>query len=169
MRFSSRHEFVCPQALILSDQVYFHPDFHRQLYGELGFASWEVLEHTRSGDRLREVRLKRPRRELPATVRRALGVQQIEYREELDYDLAAHSYSVRVIPNMLPGKLLIGGTVRIDALGPERCVRSVDIDVQVRIFAIGGVVERHVVDDIRTSYAKADRFMERWLREHVAR
>lgn len=167
MQFSTRHVFECPAEVFLSEALYFHPDYHPGLYRELDFASYELLEHHRSGERIHERRLKRPRRELPAVARKALGLQGIEFHEEADYDLRARSYHVRVIPNVLPDKIRIEGDFRIEAVDAQRCARTVEMIVEVRLLGIGRVVERGILDDLQRSYDRAAAYTRRFWSEHA--
>jgi hypothetical protein len=167
MEFTTRHEFDCAAATFFSEAVYFHPEYHERLHRELHFRAVEIVERQEDGDRLREVRIKRLEREFPAAMRRAMGVDHIEYREEAEYDRKKLAYDFKVIPNVAPDKIHIGGCYRILPAGPNRCIREVDMTVEVRVFGIGGMIERHLVDDLRRSYDDAAAFTRRWIAERV--
>ncbi|MDY0058311.1 MAG: DUF2505 family protein [Myxococcota bacterium] len=163
MRFTTRHEFACTPEAFFSTAIYFHPAYHEGLYRELRFREVQVLERHEEGDRLREVRIKRPIRDLPGPVKRALGVEAVEYREEALYDRRALTYEFRVFPNVLPGKIRIAGGYRILPAAPGRCLREVDLEVEVRLFGVGAAVERHILEDLRLSYDTAAAYTRRWI------
>lgn len=167
MRFSTRHEFACTPETFFSEAVYFDPQYHDGLYRELRFRSWEVVEHREEDGRVHEVRIKKPERDLPAAVRKALGVEAIEYREEVSYDRRSLSYTFRVIPNVLPGKIRIEGCYHLFPAGEGRCVREVEMEIEVKVFGVGSLVERHLAEDLRHSYDVAAAFTRRWIAERL--
>ena len=70
---------------------------------------------------------------------------------------------------MLPGKLHIEGCYRILPAPRGGCLREVDLVVEVSIFGIGGVVERHVAEDLRRSYDVAADYTHRWIAQRLPR
>ena len=93
---------------------------------------------------------------------RALGTSRASFVEELEYDLAAHEGTWRTIPNILPERVKTWGTLAIgDA--PGGATRVVRGEVSARLWGFGGLVEKHVVAEIRQSYDKTAAFTRDYL------
>jgi hypothetical protein len=59
----------------------------------------------------------------------------------------------------------IKGTMRCEPLGDKRVTRVTEIDVDVKIFMIGGMVEDRIVSDMKDSYKKAAEFTSAYVKE----
>ena len=167
MQFTTRHEFRCAPETFFSEQVYFHPDFHEGLYRELRFRSWEVESRTEPDGTIIEHRTKRPERDLPMVLRKALGVDHIEYSEDAIYQPATLRYEFKVRPNVMASKIRIQGCYHIEAAVPGRCVRIVEMEVEVKIPIFGRRVERYLAKELMQSYDVAADFTRRWISERL--
>lgn len=126
----------------------------------------KTLKFERSGSRIvRHVHVEPQGREIPAPVAKVLGHSRFAYVDELEFDLATNQGSWKILPSIFPDKVTAGGTLRFaDQGGAAR--RIVDGSVEVRVFGIGGIVERFICADAEKSYADAAEFTRRYLREH---
>ncbi len=157
-----RHTFDCDadtywRLLFLDD------DFNRRLYLEhLAFEAWEVLDHREDGETIeRSVRIVPTTGSLPAPLKK-LASGGIGYREEGRLDRAANQYRFRVIPNSMPDKLDIRGRMFTEPHG-EGIARVIEMEVNAKIFGVGGLVEKQIIQDTEKSYARAYDFMRRHL------
>ncbi|MFO0696763.1 MAG: DUF2505 domain-containing protein [Polyangiales bacterium] len=103
-------------------------------------------------------------RQIPAPVAKILGGARIAYTEELSYTWGSFHGTWRTVASLLTDKVSSHGTVDFVRV-PEGTKRVVDGEVEVRLFGVGGVVERFIVADVEKSYADAAEFTNRWLRE----
>jgi hypothetical protein len=107
----------------------------------------------RAGHRVERVRVK-PRRELPAVAAKAVGSARLSWVQETEFDDAALGTRWRVTPDVLPGKVRCEGTSRIVDV-PGGCERIIEGEIAVAIPLIGGTVEKHVLEQLQSSYDRA--------------
>jgi hypothetical protein len=101
---------------------------------------------------------------MPGPIKKAIG-DSFGYLEEGTFDRKEKRYSFRTIPAAFPDKVKIQGTMRCETLGPKRIARISEIQVDVKVFMIGGMIEERIVTDIKHSYAKAAEFTNAWVKE----
>lgn len=104
-----------------------------------------------------------PDRQLPGPVAKVLGVGQLGYTEHVRYTFGSYAVDWRVEPDVLADKVASNGTVTFREDGRGGVVRTVQGEVVVRIFGLGGTVERFIVADLEKSYADAARFMAEYM------
>ena len=114
----------------------------------------------------RMVRIK-PEREMPAAAQKVLkqlGVDRISYTEHLTFDIAANEGTWRLEPAALAEKLQSQGRILFvqDGTGVKRIVEG---EVSVKVFGLGGMIERLVVADVEKSYAEAAEYTRNWIRD----
>ncbi len=124
-----------------------------------------LLKKERTGDIIvRHTRVAPIGREIPAPVAKVIGASRIEYVEELTYDFAKHTGVWQTIPQVLPDKVETKGTLAFLSTGAG-CTRISEGDINVKIFGVGGIVEKVIVGDVEKSYEDAARFTrEYWTR-----
>ncbi len=144
--------------------VYLDDAFAEALYLEgLGFQSYTVLDIQRADDGGVSRRIKVcPRTNAPAPVRKALGSTQ-EYEEQGSLDASTGVWRYTVIPAALSRKIRITGTQRVESAGSGRCRAHFDATFEVKIFAVGGAVERFMASQFDDNLAKQADFTRRWI------
>jgi hypothetical protein len=60
----------------------------------------------------------------------------------------------RMTPGAFADRARIEGVVRVAPRGPGRCVRTLEGVVELRVFGVGGVLERAAVSLVESAYAK---------------
>lgn len=103
-----------------------------------------------------------PDREIPAPVAKVLGANRIEYTEHVDYVLGSNKGTWKTVSSLLTDKVDASGTFSFRET-PAGIARVVEGEVSVRIFGIGGIVEKFVGADIERSYGDAAKFMQQWI------
>jgi hypothetical protein len=148
MKFEIEHTYpITPAAY---EALHFDEPFNIALARELGLGR-TLVRLDRSVDRIvRHVRC------VPVADERGTFV------EELDYDVARAHGQWRTLPTMRPDRVHMSGSVALVAAsgGTRRIVRG---EVRVSVFAIGRLIERHIVAAIEKSYAAAARFTTDWI------
>jgi hypothetical protein len=93
----------------------------------------------------------------------SIGTSLRAFVEELDYDVLAHRGTWRTVPNAFADRFRNTGTLEVVMRGAEvhRIVRA---EISVRLFGLGGRVERIVAAEIEKSYERSTSFMLEWLR-----
>jgi len=159
-----RHVFPCPEDTFW-EEIFDNAEFDTELFVEtLKFPAYEVLNRTVDDDGVmkRDVRTV-PASDAPAVVKKALG-DNVSYIEHGTYDPKKRRYRFDIEPNRLRNKIDITGEMWSEPIGDgdemHRCVR---IEVSVKIFGVGRIVESFIADSMRDNYEKAAAFTTEWL------
>lgn len=165
MELEFRHDIECDAATYF-DRCIFSDAFWRRVYGEvLGFPKFETLEMKTEGVRkTRTVRIEPPLAGLPAAVRKVVG-ERMSYVEVGTYDSQTGRYSFEVTPSTWPGKVRTDGVMWCEPRGTKQSVRIAKVTIEVRLFAVGGIIEDKIAKDLRRSYDATAAFTNRWLKE----
>jgi hypothetical protein len=143
--------------------------FNKRLFVEhLKFGKYVLLEQRDEGGKVvKRQELEPPLVGLPGPVKKVIG-DRLSYLEEGVFDKASKVYSFKVIPSTMPDKTTVTGTMRTAALAPGRCLRTVDVTVEVKVFGIGGLVEDKIAGDLRGSYENTVAFLNEFGRTRKA-
>jgi hypothetical protein len=163
MKFHVEHTFRGID-LPAYERLFFDEPFNIELCKHTKLGRTLVKLEDKDGRRLRVVRVA-PERDIPAPVAKVLGTTKLEFTESVDYQLGAGSARWSSEPSILRDKVESRGTFSFQ-VAPGGVRRVVDGVVNVKIFGVGGLVERFVVADIEKSYDKAAEFTQRWIDEH---
>lgn len=149
------------------DAVFFDPEFNRRVYLEaLGFRDFELLELTgEPGERRTRKMRSEPATELPAALRKLAG-GPLTYVESGAFDPATKEFTYALELSALGDKADIRGRLRVEPKGEKRCERIAELDISVRVFGVGGTIERFIAKTIQESYAKATGFTNRFIAEN---
>jgi hypothetical protein len=159
------HTFNCSEATFW-DRIFLDPEYNERLFKtELKFPVWrEVSREERGGALHRVVEVVPYVGELPATLKAVIG-EGIGYEERGVLDRAAKSYKVVVVPNKLADKLNIKVDISTVADGDKRCRRKARAEASVKIFGVGGTIEKRILADLERSYQKSADFTNRFIAE----
>jgi hypothetical protein len=156
-----RHELDCSEDAYWEKCV-FDAEYNEELYLRyLRFPHYELVEQKDLGDRMtRKVRIEPPVGNLPGPVKKILG-DRLGYLEDGTFDKKTRRYSFKVTPTTLAEKTKITGELFTEpSKGGDagKCVRVARIKVDVKVFAVGGMVEDKILHDLRSSYEAAAKF-----------
>lgn len=167
MKFTIRHPYAIePEAFWR--EVFFDAEYNNKLYLEgLRFEGFEVLEETNPADGrcTRKVRVK-PRFDAPAAVRGLVG-DSMSYVEDGRLELAgpnAPRWISKVLPSALPDKTKVSAEMWLERTGPGQSDRVAVFDVEVKVFGVGGMVEKFLEKSMRENYEKAAAFTNEWVK-----
>lgn len=148
------------------NRVFFDPEYNRRLYLEaLGFKGFELIELTGQPGERRTRRMKtEPAADAPAVVKKLIG-DSLVYAESGTFDPEAKVWTYEIKPNKLTDKVTIGGRLYAQPKGEKRCERVAQIEVTVKVFGVGGAVEKFIERTTRDSYVKAAAFTNRFIAE----
>jgi hypothetical protein len=160
-----RHEMDCDESTYW-DKCVLDNEYNRRFFlEELKFKSYELIEQRDEGDTvIRKARAEPKSANMPGPIKKAIG-DSFGYLEEGTFDRKTKRYSFRTIPAAFPDKVKIQGVMRCETLGPKRIARISEVQVDVKVFMIGGMIEDRIVADIKHSYAKAAEFTNTWVKE----
>lgn len=162
-------KFVCEHVIRGISQadyekLYFDEDFNVAMCKAVNLDR-SLIKRDDDGKHLtRHVKVSPRDREVPGPVAKIVGTTKVEYVEQLDYDWGRYRGTWRSISSIMTDKVESSGTLRFEAAG-DGVKRIVDGDVKVKIFGVGGVIERFIIADVEKSYEQAAEFTRRWLAE----
>jgi len=148
------------------EKIFFDDEFNRRLYLDtLQFKDWKVLEKTDKGGGVIERRVHcEPKSDAPAVVKKLVG-DSMAYVEKGRFDPSSKRWKWEIIPSKLADKMKIAGEFWLESRGDKRSERFTDVDLQVKIFGVGGVVEGFVEKQVKDSYDIAARFTNKWIKD----
>jgi hypothetical protein len=159
------HVFNCSEATYW-DRIFLDPEYNERLFKtELKFPVWrEISREERAGALHRVIEVVPYVGELPGALKAVIG-DGIGYEERGVLDRNAKTYKVVVVPNKLADKLSIKVDLWTVADGETRCRRKARADANVKIFGVGGTIEKRMLSDLERSYQKSADFTNRFIAE----
>ncbi|MEZ4394880.1 MAG: DUF2505 domain-containing protein [Polyangiales bacterium] len=163
-KFTMTHEFNCSVETYWN-KLQFDDEVNNALYKKaLGFPEYSLLEHKDSETEIFRRVSVTPKMDMPAAVQKVLG-SNFRYTEETRYNKKAGTMSFKAIPSTLADKLTTTGVLRMEALGPNRCRRIIDVTTEAKVMLVGGVLESTAEKNVRDGYDKGARFFNQWIAE----
>ncbi|MFN3202614.1 MAG: DUF2505 domain-containing protein [Bradymonadia bacterium] len=162
------HTFTVAHPFPLSEtrfwgEVFLDEAYNTALYTEgLGFGFEQLsLETAADGTISRSIRVI-PALDLPKAARKVMG-DRISYIEQGTFDPVDQRWRFALTPSKLAEKIKVSGEFWSTPDGDEGLNRHCKTDISVKIFGVGGVVEKAVEKAFRESYQKAAAFTAEWL------
>lgn len=144
-------------------QLFLDDTYNREQYLEgLRYPSYEIVERSETDARIQRTIKVMPRLELPGPVAKLLG-NGFGYTEVSTFDKQTQVWTAVMTPNMLGGKLRGEMVVRTEPTGERSCRRICDAVVEAKVFAIGGLIESSLENNMRTGWAAAAGYMNKKL------
>ena len=160
MNFRIAHEFK-KITLEQYEKLNFDEPFNIALCRNVRLAR-ELIEKTETDGRLRRVVKVGAEREVPSPVAKIIGAKRIEYTEQVDYTFGTYRGTWDSVSSVLTDKVACSGTFSFADTG-DGVQRVVEGNIKVKIFGVGGVVEKFVVADLNRSYQRAAEFTQQWI------
>jgi hypothetical protein len=163
-----QHEFDCDDDTLWKVCL-FDEDYSRRLYIEtLRFPVWRITEQRETDTTVvRTVEVQPLMGNLSGPLRGVVG-DRLAYVEHGTFDRKAKRYRFRIVPNVMPEKTNITGEMYTERLGDNRVRRVIDSQVEVKVFAVGRVIEQRTVDDTKASHERIAAFTRKYLAEKRA-
>jgi hypothetical protein len=162
-----RHELDCSED-VYWEKCVFDREYNEELYSRyLKFPLYELVSQDDGPEKItRKVRIEPPVGNLPGPVKKVLG-DRLGYVEEGTFDKKTRRYTFKVTPSTMAEKTKTTGELFTEPSksgGASRCVRVARMRVEVKVFAIGGMVEDKIIHDLRSSYEAAAKFTNEWVK-----
>ncbi len=166
LEFTLHHGFNCSVDRFWV--LFFDPQWTRELILEgLGFATCDIDPVVEADGKKRRSMRVTPKLDIPASIAKLLG-PKLGYTENGRFDLATSEWSYEIVLSVLADRIRMGGRVRVDPDGPERCTRHSTLFCEVKIFGVGGLVEKAAEKNMRDGWEKAAVWMRSWLTTEAA-
>lgn len=148
------------------NRIFFEDDFNQALFRDhLKFRVSKVMRFDKDSDGTIHRTLEcEPNVELPAVARKVIG-DAARYVEHGTYDPSTRRYVAEVVPASAADKIKSHVELWVEARGEKQCERMVDVTNDVKIFGIGGVLEKFIEQQTRKTYDEAAEFTNRWIAE----
>jgi hypothetical protein len=163
--FTIRHEMECDEETYWFSCV-FDKEYNERLYlKDLRFPHYDLLEFEDDGKVIRRKVFAQPLLPpLPGPVKKVVG-DGLAYTEVGSFDRAEMRYRFKAIPNSLPEKARTEGVMSVEKLGDKRIARVAKIQVEVKVFMVGGLIEDQIANSLRSSYERAAAFTNLYVKE----
>jgi hypothetical protein len=157
------HEFPCDEDTFWQ-RCFFDEEYNRKLYlGALAFSEWRIAKQDDRGDTyVRSIETSPKLENVPGPMKKIIG-DRLSYLENGTFDRKEKRYRFHIVPSTMPDKTRIDGAMYCERVGEGRIRRVVEVHVEVKIFAIGGMIEDKIAADLRSNYDKAATFTKTWL------
>jgi hypothetical protein len=146
-------------------ELHFDPAFVKEMIVDgLGFASCDVGPVVEDGHfRKRETRVI-PKIDVPAAVAKLLG-PKLGYVEKGKLDTRTQAWTYEIVLSVLSDRIKMGGTMTVLPADDAKCKRTSVLWVDVRIFGVGGLVERAAESNMKSGWNRS----AEWMNEYLAR
>jgi Protein of unknown function (DUF2505) len=163
--FTLRHEMECDEDTYWFKCV-FDKEYNERLYlTDLKFPRYELKKFEDDGKIIRRTVFAQPLLPpLPGPVKKVVG-DGLAYTEEGSFDRAVRRYIFKATPNALGEKARTEGNMSVEKLGDKRIARVAKIQVEVKVFMVGGLIEDQIVNSLRSSYERAAAFTNAFVKE----
>ena len=160
-----RHEMSCDEDTYWYKCV-FDDEYNDKLYlQELKFPEYALEKFEKTDTSItRRVRVAPKIPPLPGPLKKVIG-DGLAYTEVGTFDRAKKRYAFTATPNALGDKATTSGEMWAETLGEKRIARVARINVHVKVFAIGGLIEDQILNSLRSSYEAAAVFTNAWIKE----
>lgn len=160
-RYTMTHEINCSVETFW--KLTFDKEMNTAMYRDaLKFPSFEVAEQRENDAEIFRRTVATPNVDMPAAVQKVLG-SGFRYTEESRLDKKAGRATFKGIPSTMPDKLITDGTIRAEAIGPNRTRRIVEVVAEAKVMLIGSVLEATAEKNMRDAYTKNAAFMNQWI------
>ena len=163
MRYTIRHTFNT-DADTFWGKIFFDPDYNETLFlKHLGFSQYKLLSLDKQPDGAVTRRVEcAPKAEIPVAVKKVIG-DSASYTETGHFDPKTGRFSVEVQPRMAADRIKTRVTMWVEPRGDKKIERVVEVDTTVKVFGVGGMIEKLIEQQTRASYDAAATFTNQWI------
>lgn len=165
-KFTLTHEINCGQERFW--ELFFDTEFNVALFKKgLGFPEFDVLSFDKADDGTVKRKVRgRPKMNAPAAVQKLLG-DSFSYEETGTFDPKTQVWKWEMIPSTLASKLRNEGTVKVESAGEGKVRRVATIEVEAKVFGVGGLLESTTEKEMRNGWDRSAEFFNNWIRDHA--
>ncbi len=148
--------------------LFFDADFNRRLYEKLGFETYEVKElETLPDGRVRRVLRAEPPINAPSLIKERIK-GRVFYVEEGIYDPARGVWEFANESSVASDSTRVSGTIRAEPHA-EGMLHVVELEIEVKAFGFGSLVERMIEKNTRDSYRVTTEFVNAYAEQRGLR
>lgn len=158
------HELDCTPSRFWD--LFFDPEFTREMIVDgLGFARCDIDPIQQDGKVKRRHMFVEPKVDLPGPVAKLLG-PKLGYDEQGNYDEETGLWTFEYRLSVLSERIKMGGKLRVEPVGDDRCKRIADLWIEARILGVGKMVEKAGEKNMRDGWNRSAQWMNGYLQRH---
>lgn len=157
MRFQKEHRIQVPASRYF--ELMFDPDFDKKMNLEgMKIAGWELLERSVDGPTWTMRCRTTPPDNMPGFIKKLVG-GTFSYEEKRTHQKGSDSATGEMTPNVMRDKLRMAYRVRIVPDGDNACRRIMEWELEVKIFGLGGQIEKFAQGEIEKGTDASAQYM----------
>lgn len=161
-----KHVFNIDEATFWP-KIFFSPEYNRQLYTEaLKYNRWEVLDqHEEPGGVIVRRAAMDPNFDVPSLLKKAIG-DNVAYTEAGRFDPATKRWTYVITPNRMAERMTTRGEYWVESRGEKKIERICTVELEAKIFGIGGMLESFIEKQTREAYETTAVFTNKFIRDN---
>lgn len=160
-KFTVTHEINCNEETFW--KTFLDKSFNEKLYREaLGFPQFDIIEQNETDTQVTRKAKGTPKMDMPGPVAKLFG-SGFSYIEEGSLDRKAKVWRWKTIPSAMAEKIRSEGIVRIEPVGSDKVRRIAEIEIEAKIFGVGGLIESSGEKQLRQGWDESAAFMNKYL------
>ena len=143
---------------------YFDPESRKTRETEgVGSLSWDLIENTQEGGK-RRIRAKFVEKlDAPAAIRKIFG-ETSAFEEDSVWREGSNVIDMDILPEKMAKKMSLKGRYIVDDQGDGTCKVTLEMEVKVKIFGLGGLIEKMATKEVPHTFGKDAKYFN----EHIA-
>lgn len=160
-KFTMTHEINCDVDTFW--KTFFDKGFNEELYRkQLGFPQFDIIDQKDTDTSITRTVKGTPKMEVPGALAKLLG-NNFGYTEEGTFDKGTKTWRWKLTPSTLADKIRNVGMVRVEPLGDKKVRRTAEVEVEAKVFGVGGLIESTAEKQLRQGWDESAVFMNKYL------
>ncbi len=156
MRVQKEHRIELSQARYF--ELMFDAETARRLNVEaMNAESYEVVERNVEGDAWTLRSKVTPKDNMPGFLKKLIGTT-FTYEEQLSHEKGSDRASATVIPGAMRDRTKMSYVVQVIPEGDNACRRIIDWEIEVKMFGVGGQIEKFAAGEMERGMEASARF-----------
>lgn len=157
MRFQKEHRIELPMARLI--ELTFSADFmHRMNIEAMKVQVYDSLERNLEGSTWTMRNRITPQDNMPGFLKKLIG-GGFHYEETVTHQKGSDTVTGNMVPSVMRDKLKMNYTMRVRPDGDNACRRSMEWEVEVKIFGVGGQIEKFAAGEIERSMEASAQYL----------
>ena len=157
MRFQKEHRIELPMARLI--ELTFSADFmHRMNIEAMKVQVYDSLERNLEGSTWTMRNRITPQDNMPGFLKKLIG-GGFNYEETVTHQKGSDTVTGNMVPSVMRDKLKMNYTMRVRPDGDNACRRSMEWEVEVKIFGVGGQIEKFAAGEIERSMEASAQYL----------
>lgn len=157
MRFQKEHRIELPMARLI--ELTFSADFmHRMNIEAMKVQVYDSLERNVEGNTWTMRNRITPQDNMPGFLKKLIG-GGFHYEETVTHQKGSDTVTGNMVPSVMRDKLKMNYTMRVRPDGDNACRRSMEWEVEVKIFGVGGQIEKFAAGEIERSMEASAQYL----------